>query len=398
MLSVFGALSEQPECRRACTSSILRFAQSKPAGFVVGTNLALKRLTYFLPDVHAALRSSTTTGRPLYDAVRLPMLIDVGAAAYGGPYDADGSDSQLLAIRFAQARQSVSIHAFEMQKDMATRLRKEAKKLNLGRLANYTVHTLGVGARPAQLPVMSPNGKKRTVGLVDVNVSRYSVPQHARQHGKSRRTHVDRMTLSSLVTVTTLDAFAARFDRRIFYLKIDTEGHEPQVLQGMHVLLRERPPLFISFEYSGGWSTQLRKLAELKASQPAGGTARWGRSALGTDSSSLRDVSFQLAQHNYAVFLLHQEGLVRIDGPWWDDFFELVLLRDSQVPAWHDLIAAQRGPPLRALLATFNERPLPCMPNQRLPACTAAPPLAMTLGASCRCFSVGGGVRGARGH
>ena len=191
--------------------------------------------------------------------------------------------------------------------------------------------------------------------------------------------------------MTTLDAFAARFDRRIFYLKIDTEGHEPQVLQGMHVLLRERPPLFISFEYSGGWSMQLRKLAELKASQPAGGTARWGREELGTDSSSLRDVATQLAQHNYAVFLLHQEGLVRIDGDWWDDFFELVLLRDSRVPAWHDLIAAQRGPPLHALLTTFNERPLPCMPNQRLPACMAAPALAMTLGASCRCFSVGGG-------
>ena len=89
---------------------------------------------------------------------------------------------------------------------------------------------------------------------------------------------------------------------------------------------------------------------------------------------------------------------MRIDGPWWDDFFELVLLRDSQVPAWHDLIAAQRGPPLRALLATFHERPLPCMPNQRLPACNmAAPGLAMTLGASCRCLSVGGGVRGAGG-
>ena len=97
------------------------------------------------------------------------MLIDVGAAAYGGPYDADGSDSQLLAIRFAQARQSVSIHAFEMQQDMAARLRKEAMRLNLGRLANYTVHTLGVGARPAQLPVASPNGKKRTAGLVDVS-------------------------------------------------------------------------------------------------------------------------------------------------------------------------------------------------------------------------------------
>ena len=165
MLTVLalGVLSEQPQCtQRACRASILRFAQSKPAGFVVVTNLALKRLTYFLPNVHAVLRSSTTEGRPLFDAVRLPTLIDVGAAAYGGPYDADGSDSQLLAIRFAQAKQSVSIHAFEMQQDMATRLRKEAKRLGL---ANYTVHTLGVGARPAQLPVVSPNGKKRMGGV-----------------------------------------------------------------------------------------------------------------------------------------------------------------------------------------------------------------------------------------
>ena len=104
---VLGVLSEQPACtQRACSSSILRFAQSKPAGFVVGTNLALKRLTYFLPDVHAALRASTAEGRPLFDAVRLPILIDVGAAAYGGPYDADGSDSQLLASRSALRRRS----------------------------------------------------------------------------------------------------------------------------------------------------------------------------------------------------------------------------------------------------------------------------------------------------
>ena len=375
-----GVLNER-ECSGTCSSSILRFAKSKPAGFVVGTNLALKRLTYYLPDVHAALLSSTTKGHhSLLKALRLPILIDVGAAAYGAPEDADGSDSQLLAIRFAQAKQSVSIHAFEMQQDMATRLRREAERLSL---ANYTVHTLGVGARPAQLPVMSPTGKKRTVGLVD-NSSQYSVPQHR----KSRRNTVGRKTLNSLVTVTTLDAFAARFDRCIFYLKIDTEGHEPQVLQGMHVLLRERPPLFISFEYGGGWSTQLRKLAELKASQPARGTARWGQEELGTDSPSLRDFVSQLAEHGYAVFLLHQEGLVRIDGPWWDDFFELVLLRDSQVPAWHDLIAAQRGQPLHALLATFHERPLPCMPNQRLAACSMAPGLAMTFGPSCRCLSV----------
>ena len=396
MLSVLtlGVLNKkQPECsrnpQRACSSSILRFAKSKPAGFVVGTNLALKRLTYFLPDVHAALLSSTTEGRSLFDAVSLPILIDVGAAAYGDPYDVDGSDSQLLAIRFAQANQSVSIHAFEMQQDMAARLQKDAMRL---RLANYTVHNLGVGARPAQLPVASPTGKKRTAGLVDVSTTHYNVSQH----GKSRRSHVDRMALSSLVTVIMLDAFAARFDRRIFYLKIDTEGHEPQVLQGMHVLLRERPPLFISFEYSGAWSMQLRKLAKLKASQPARGTARWGREELGTNSSSLRDVASQLALHGYAVFLLHQEGLVRIDGPWWNDFFELVLLRDSQVPAWHDLIAAQRGQPLHALLATFHERPLPCMPNQRLAACSMAPGLAMTFGPNCRCLSEEG-VRGAGG-
>jgi len=215
-----GVLNER-ECSGTCSSSILRFAKSKPAGFVVGTNLALKRLTYFLPDVHAALLPSTTKDHhSLLKALRLPILIDVGAAAYGAPEDADGSDSQLLAIRFAQAKQSVSIHAFEMQQDMATKLRREAERLSL---VNYTVHTLGVGARPAQLPVMSPTGKRRTVGLVD-NSSHYSVPQH----GKSRRNTVGRMTLNSLVTVTTLDAFAARFDRRIFYLKIDTEGHEPQ--------------------------------------------------------------------------------------------------------------------------------------------------------------------------
>ena len=158
----------------------------------------------------------------------------------------------------------------------------------------------------------------------------------------------------------------------------------------MHVLLRERPPLFISFEYSGGWSTQLRKLAELKASQPAGGSARWGRSALGTDSSSLRDVASQLAQHNF----LPSSSCTR------RTLCVLMALGGTTSSSW---CCSQRQPSAgvarsgcRAARATVArvardlQRAAPAVhvPNQRLPACTAAPPLAMALGASCRCFSV----------
>ena len=93
---------------------MLRFAQSKPECLVVGTNLALKRLTYHMRALRAALFESAVGVEKLLEAAREPIFIDVGTAAYGAPADADGSDGMLLAMRFAEAHVPVSVHSFEM--------------------------------------------------------------------------------------------------------------------------------------------------------------------------------------------------------------------------------------------------------------------------------------------
>ena len=328
--------------------------------------------------VHAALLAANRRRQHVELALQ-PIFVDVGAAAYGTLEDADGSDSLLLAARFAKFKQPVSVHAFEMQPGQAAKLVATGRELNL---KNYTVHIIGVGAKPAQLRVGSVVGKVRSLTLVDKS-SRRGVPKPL---AKGVRNYVDAATLRSIVNVTTIDLFAAGLDRPIFYIKVDTEGHEWEVLRGMQALLRASPPAFLSFEYATGWSTRILRLERLKAAEPAGGIKRWARDELG-DGASLREFVPLLTMHGYSVFLLHTEGLVRIDGEWWAEFYELILLRDRQVSCWHDLFAAQRGPPLRALLATFHVRPLPCIPSHKRGQCREKPALAATLGPSCDCLS-----------
>jgi FkbM family methyltransferase len=169
----------------------------------------------------------------------MPIVLDVGAAAFGPPEYYTGSDS-LLVLKVSDV--AVSVHAFEMQHSVADQLQKEAMlALKIAAPGStHEVHRIGVGAKQSELLASPMEGTDKVQTLTLTGGS-----------GQSKRNHVFR------TRVTSLDWWESEhsFNRSILYIKVDTNGHEPAVLQGLTRLMSVRPPLFLSFEYSFGWST-----------------------------------------------------------------------------------------------------------------------------------------------
>ena len=197
--------------------------------------------------------------------------------------------------------------------------------------------------------------KARTVAFTQPSLS---AAARRVQPGKMAQ---QRKQLSRTVNVTSIDVWAARFDRPLMYLKVDTNGQEPAILHGMQRLLHSAPPLYLSFEYSSGWSEELTALAQ----RPTGAN----ESAWLTPSAlrvSLAHFVGTLHAAGYHAYLLHSHGLLPIHGGWWDEGCEL-LLSDSSSEAY-DFFAAHHGPPARALETLFFHAPLPCIPATALSA------------------------------
>ncbi len=52
--------------------------------------------------------------------------------------------------------------------------------------------------------------------------------------------------MSEEIKITTLDKYLAKLSGRISFIKIDTEGYEPQVLRGAKELIkRDKPTIYI---------------------------------------------------------------------------------------------------------------------------------------------------------
>ena len=337
-----------------CHTSAHSWAAQHRTGFRVGESNALKRITFFFPALRtlllSLLQSSDKPHAATLSAVQRPVLVDIGAGGYGPPEYSDGSDAILLLKRLTGV--PCAVHGFELQPNMAAALEKEAATLladpeRAG--SSFFVHVLGVGAAPASLraaPMSGSKPKARTVMLT---------PPGPMKH--TSREKAMRERLSRVVNVTSLDVWAARFDRPLLYVKVDTNGHEPAVLSGMQRLLADSPPLYLSFEYSAGWSEQLTVLSSVHIRGSNTSTGLRPRDM----HPSLRSFVATLNAAGYRVYLLHTQGLLPMHGAWWDDEFEL-LLSDS-IRGTYDFFAARRGMPCRALEALFFHAPLPCLPT-----------------------------------
>jgi FkbM family methyltransferase len=73
-------------------------------------------------------------------------------------------------------------------------------------------------------------------------------------------------SLSEEIKITTLDKFSENMSGRVSFIKIDTEGYEPQVLKGAKELIkRDKPTIYIELggDYQESSAEALKILKEL---------------------------------------------------------------------------------------------------------------------------------------
>lgn len=97
----------------------------------------------------------------------------------------------------------------------------------------------------------------------------------------------------------------------VYFLKIDTEGYDPDVLQGAARMLRERRARFVEFEYNGKWFSRGR-------------------------NRTLRQVVQWLGQQgDYECFFISARHLHPLGGEWWHDA--------QETRGWSNVFCGWRG-------------------------------------------------------
>jgi hypothetical protein len=166
--------------------------------------------------------------------------------------------------------------------------------------------------------------------------------------------------LGEAVNVTTLDAFAADMSwRRILYVKVDVEGGELQVVNGMQRLLRERRVELASFEYAVNWHPLFSRDGALTP----------GERVLRLRNASLAHFQQTLYAHGYHTYLIHAAParwmgetqrrtlnrsknepvitLLPVYGRFWHPEFEICADRKRFYKhlghCWNDLLVVRRG-------------------------------------------------------
>eukprot|EP00966_Prymnesium_polylepis_P230832 5342048-Prymnesium_polylepis.1 len=147
------------------------------------------------------------------------------------------------------------------------------------------------------------------------------------------------------VNVTTLDAWAAwhRGSSRLLYAKVDVEGGEWAVLQGMRGLLAAQQVDLLSFEYAVGWHAHFHKARPLSPSER------------GEVNATLFRFQAALFDLGYDTYLLHAPSprhgvtLVPVYGAFWHDAFEICFNRSVMYgpegwgrACWNDLLVVRR--------------------------------------------------------
>ncbi len=139
------------------------------------------------------------------------------------------------------------------------------ENLELNKLTNVQIVGMGVGSSRGKFQLVFPTGRYGS-GTMDANIS-----QHYLQSGKAQAVDVDVDTLDSCIATLGLP--------KPDLIKIDVEGMESDVLQGMSGIMQERhPALYVEIHGIGASS----KLAS--AEKVAGLVRRFGYSITHVES------------------------------------------------------------------------------------------------------------------
>jgi FkbM family methyltransferase len=259
-------------------------------------HLALKRFTVKLP----VLLNLCAPGS------ERAVVVDVGAAVHGlsPPWDMQATsihedDSDALWL-LGGLGEIANVHAFEANPERAEHLRRAAKMRQYTARASSAlkVHQVGVGATPGVAFVMGCN-TANTWAVSGTN----GVGSECRR--RARR---------AAINLTSIDTFAATLSSPLFYVKIDVEGAEWDVLRGMHRILRRGDVQLLSFEYGKEWHPLFEKNGPLSAAEMAIAHNR-----------SLGRFQRKLDRFGYDVYLMGLDSrsdgvaLVPVSGKFWDE-------------------------------------------------------------------------------
>ena len=305
----------------SCLREVREWAAAHGNGFLP-RYLGLKRLT-----VKLSLLLSLCA-----PPVQRYAVVDVGAGIHGllPPWDMtatalhdDDSDALWLLAGF---NGEAEVHAFEANRQKALHLANAAASrpytANLTQL--LTVHTFGVGAN-----------------VTTSHVAKCGPPNTWSVSGLSGLGSSKRCDTGASVNVTTLDELASTLSLPIFYVKVDVEGAEWDVLRGMRGLLRRGAVQLVSFEYAVNWHPAFRESRALTPTEAAAAHTR-----------SLNRFQRKLSRYGYDTYLVNSgDGsgvvLVPVHGDFWQDDLEICFNRSRYYNGWgqwcwKDLLVVRR--------------------------------------------------------
>ena len=330
-------MDECPRCSvgPGCSTQVREWALSHGQGFLP-LHLGLKRLTVSLPLLLRCVPPDKNV-----------TLVDVGAGIHGLAYPwtmkatglhEDDSDSLWLLGGFGERAQ---IHAFEPNPTKAAELRQASRKRSYtcSFADQLTVHTSAVGAAVSTGRLVAC--RNTTIITNDMKL----------EVGASGSACGGRQGLLAIPTnVTTLDAFAFRnlASPELFYVKVDVEGAELQVLDGMRRLLKEGRVSIASFEYALGWNPLFEARRPLSAVE-----------IKESRNTSLFAVQRKMRDFGYDTYLINSHGkrvvLVPVSGAYWHDDLEICNNRIRYYRSWgqwcwNDILVVKRDSCVQRLL------------------------------------------------
>lgn len=258
----------------------------------------------------------------LQSGVKQLAVLDVGAASYEGPDRCHAAEMAVLLGCSA----SFQIHAFEPLPRELERTRRSTEQrlrrdLSLGRRAARRCISW------QQRAVSNASGEARLRGS-------------ANQASLSR--HIPAITGSAdyasqefeSVMTQRLDDFAREVGLApSLLLKIDTEGHDLEVLQGARSLLEAGDVAAIVFEVAGQMNPDFFRLhKEQKRVDHRVSLAE----------PTLESMVRWLGALGYESFLLGSRSLIPLSGSWWDKSFEVCWSR-RDLSCWYDVLALPRA-------------------------------------------------------
>jgi len=186
------------------------------------------------------------------------------------------------------------------------------------------------------------------------NETRAAVPLRGLENQASLSPHIPEGTTSpdyvrepapgdrEMAPTLRLDIFANEYGLGdVLLMKIDTEGHDFEALQGAEGLLRERRVAALTFEIAGQMNSDFFRIhKERHFGHPLPPRQRRGPLA----EPNLRFMVRWLGDRGFDSFLLGSRSLVPLVGIWWDTSYEVCAER-RDLPCWYDVLALTRALP-----------------------------------------------------